>query len=117
MKSVLAICILLVAGMAGDAAASKQPDILLIMPDQMRGDCLSARGHPVVRTPHLDKLAREGALFRRAYTTCPSCIPSRRSLLTGQFPATSGVVGYKASPISAPTSPKLLAEACYSTVL
>src|SRR5215471_15285432 len=88
-------------------AAATRPDVLLIMPDQMRGDCLTARGHPVVHTPNLDKLAAEGALFRRAYATCPSCIPSRRSLLTGLFPATSGVVGYKASPISAPTLPKL----------
>ena len=99
------------------AQTNTQPDILLLMPDQMRGDCLSARGHPVVRTMHLDKLAREGALFRKAYATCPSCIPSRRSLLTGLFPSTSGVVGYKATPISSPTLPKLLSEAGYTTVL
>src|SRR5437016_3749483 len=69
---------------AGSAtAAAPAPDFLLIMPDQMRGDCLSVRGHPVVRTPHLDSLARDGALFRKAYTTCPSCIPARYSLLTG----------------------------------
>src|SRR5438874_10566889 len=115
MKSVLAICILLVAGMAGGAAAPKQPDILLIMPDQMRGDCMSARGHPVVRTPHLDKLAGEGALFRRAYTTCPSCIPARHSLLTGLFPSSSGVVGFKGKPITCPTLPKLLVDAGYTT--
>src|SRR2546421_4706809 len=117
MKAMLAICILLVAGMAGAASPAKQPDILLIMPDQMRGDCLSARGHPVVRTPHLDALAREGALFRRAYTTCPSCIPARHALLTGLFPATSGVVGFKARPITSPTLPKLLGDAGYTTVL
>src|SRR5438874_12032836 len=117
MKSVLAICILLVAGMAGGAAAPKQPDILLIMPDQMRGDCLLARGHPVVRTPHLDKLAREGALFRKAYTTCPSCIPARHSLLTGLFPATSGVVGFAGRPITSPTLPKLLGDVGYATAL
>jgi arylsulfatase A-like enzyme len=87
------------------------------MPDQMRGDCLSARGHPVVRTPHLDSLAKEGALFRRAYTTCPSCIPARYSLLTGLFPATSGVVGFKGKPITQPTLPKLLGEAGYTSVL
>ena len=55
-------------------APAQQPDILLLMPDQMRGDCLSVLGHPAVRTPHLDKLAEDGALFRRAYSTCPSCI-------------------------------------------
>jgi arylsulfatase len=98
-------------------AAAPQPDILLLMPDQMRGDCLSRLGHPAVRTPHLDKLAQEGALFRRAYSTCPSCIPARAALLTGLFPATSGVVGYAARPIPYPTFPKLLADAGYTTLL
>ena len=87
------------------------------MPDQMRGDCLSAVGHPVLRTPHLDKLAEGGALFRRAYSTCPSCIPARHALLTGLFPATTGVVGYAAKPITHPTMPKLLADAGYTTIL
>src|SRR5215470_5452679 len=73
---------------------SLKPDILLIMTDQFRGDCLSILGHLSVRTPQLDKLARQGALFRRAYSTCPSCIPARHSMLTGLFPATSGMVGY-----------------------
>jgi len=99
------------------AAAAPRPDILLIMPDQMRGDCLSILGHPAVHTPNLDRLAREGALFRRAYTTIPSCIPARRAFLTGLFPQTSGVVGYRAKPITEPTFPELLAKAGYRTVL
>ena len=99
------------------AGETAKPDILLVMPDQMRGDCLSIAGHPAVRTPHLDALAQQGALFRRAYSTCPSCIPARHSLLTGLFPATSGVVGYAARPIHSPTLPQLLAQAGYQTVL
>ena len=94
-----------------------RPDILLVMPDQMRGDCLSILGHAAVRTPHLDALAREGALFRRAYATVPSCIPARFALLTGLFPQTSGVVGFKTRPIASPTLPQLLAGAGYTTVL
>src|ERR1035441_3641000 len=82
---------LVIFGGPGARAAAPKPDILFLMPDQMRGDCLSLLGHPVVRTPNLDKLAQEGALFRRAYSTCPSCIPARHSLLTGLFPATSGL--------------------------
>lgn len=97
--------------------AAPRPDILLIMPDQMRGDCLSLLGHPVVRTPHLDDLARAGACFTRAYTTVPSCIPARHSLLTGLFPPTSGVVGFRSRPIRWPTLPQRLAEAGYATVL
>ncbi len=93
------------------------PDILLLMPDQMRGDCLSVLGHPVVRTPNLDALAKEGVLFRRAYSTVPSCIPARFALLTGLAPQTSGVVGFAAKPITTPTLPGMLAGAGYATVL
>ena len=91
--------------------------MLLIMPDQMRGDCLSILGHPAVRTPRLDQLARQGVLFRRAYTTVSSCIPARYALLTGLYPQTSGVVGFRAKPFSTPSLPELLAKAGYSTVL
>ena len=97
--------------------AGSPPDVLLIMPDQMRGDCMSARSPPVVRTPNLDRLARGGALFTSAYTTCPSCIPARYSLLTGLYPSTSGVVGFKGKPISSPTLPQLLTRAGYTTIL
>jgi len=114
--------LILIAGLAilGRLAASAEapkPDILFLMPDEMRGDCLSVLGHPAVHTPQLDKLAEEGAVFRRAYSTCPSCIPARHALLTGLFPATSGVVGYAATPITHPTMPKLLADAGYRTLL
>ncbi len=100
-----------------DGEKSAKPDILLIMPDQMRGDCLSILGHPAVRTPQLDQLAEQGALFRRAYATVASCIPARYALLTGLHPQTSGVVGFKAKPLSTPPLPELLAKAGYSTVL
>ena len=94
-----------------------KPDILLIMPDQMRGDCLSILGHPAVRTLTLDGLARHGVLFRRAYTPVASCIPARYALLTGLAPQTSGVVGFRAKPFSTPSLPELLVKAGYRTVL
>jgi len=99
------------------AWAAERPDILFLMPDQMRGDCLSILGHPVVRTPQLDELAKQGTLFRRAYSPVPSCIPARFALLTGMYPQTSGVVGYAARPITTPTLPGVLADAGYVTVL
>jgi arylsulfatase len=99
------------------AGPATQPDILLIMPDQMRGDCLSILGHPAVRTPHMDQLAKQGALFRRAYATVASCIPARYALLTGLYPQTSGVVGFRAKPFSTPPLPALLGKAGYATVL
>jgi len=97
--------------------AAQRPDILFLMPDQMRGDCLSILGHPVVRTPQLDELAKQGTLFRRAYSTVPSCIPARFALLTGMSPQTSGVVGFAAPPITTPTLPGVLSDAGYVTVL
>ena len=99
------------------AEAPTKPDLLLIMPDQMRGDCLSILGHPAVRTPQMDELAGKGVLFRRAYTTVASCIPARYALLTGLAPQTSGVVGFAAKPLSTPSLPGLLSKAGYSTVL
>lgn len=89
----------------------------MIMPDQFRGDSLSTVGNSLVRTPTLDALAKEGALFRRAYSTVPSCIPARFALLTGLAPQSSGVVGYAARPIKVPTLPGCLAGAGYSSVL
>ncbi len=99
------------------AEKAPRPDILLIMPDQMRGDCLSILGHSTVRTAQLDELARQGALFRRAYTTVASCIPARYALLTSLYPQTSGVVGFRAKPFSTQTLPELLGRAGYTTVL
>jgi arylsulfatase A-like enzyme len=60
-------------------------NVLLITADQMRADCLSAVGHPLVRTPHLDALAADGALFTSHYSQCAPCGPSRTSLLTGMY--------------------------------
>ena len=97
------------------AAPAAAPDILILMPDQFRGDAMSGVGHPAVRTPNLDALAAEGTLFRRAYSSVPSCIPARFALLTGQEPQTSGVVGYAARKITVPTLPATLAAAGYAT--
>ncbi|MCX7303843.1 MAG: alkaline phosphatase family protein [Hyphomicrobiales bacterium] len=65
-------------------ARTKQ-NILLITCDQWRGDCLSAAGHPVVRTPNSDALAREGVLFRRHYGGAAPCSPARACLYTGLY--------------------------------
>ena len=61
----------------------KQPNILLIMTDQLRGDCLGFARHPDVKTPYLDTLASRGISFDNAYSACPSCIAARAALHTG----------------------------------
>ncbi|WP_294122649.1 arylsulfatase [uncultured Collinsella sp.] len=77
------------------AHKEQRPNVLLIMCDQMRGDCLGIDGHPDVKTPYLDTLAAHGMLFENAYSACPSCIPARATLLTGKTPAGTGRVGYR----------------------
>ncbi|MBN1808646.1 MAG: arylsulfatase [Planctomycetes bacterium] len=71
------------------------PNIVYIFTDQMRGDCLSAAGHPVVKTPTLDELAYGGAVFTRAYSACPSCIAARACMWTGLSPNSVGRIGYR----------------------
>jgi len=72
-----------------------RPNIMLICVDQMRGDALSAAGHPVVKTPHLDELAGQGTRFARAYTATPTCVPARVAMFTGQSQERHGRTGYR----------------------
>ena len=74
-----------------------RPNILLITTDQQRGDCLGLdpEAPSCLQTANLDYIGRTGTFFRRGYAECPSCIPARRSLLTGTAPAANGAVGFK----------------------
>ncbi len=72
----------------------ERPNIMLIFPDQWRGDCLGAMEHTVVDTPFLDDMAGKGVTFTNAYTQCPSCIATRASLATGRTPNSTGFIGY-----------------------
>ncbi|MGD0144867.1 MAG: sulfatase-like hydrolase/transferase, partial [Rhizomicrobium sp.] len=64
---------------------TKPLNILFITADQWRAECLSILGHPMVKTPHLDALAREGVLFRNHFANAVPCGPSRTSLHTGMY--------------------------------
>ncbi|MEK3888596.1 arylsulfatase [Bacillus sp. FSL K6-3431] len=72
-----------------------KPNIVLMVVDQMRGDCMSILDHPVVDTPNIDQLARNGVLFSNAYSATPTCVPARAALLTGMSQAANGRVGYE----------------------
>ena len=63
---------------------NKIKNILFIMADQLRFDYLSCYGHPHLKTPHLDGLAKKGVLFESAYVQAPVCGPSRASYYTGR---------------------------------
>ena len=70
-----------------------KPNIVLFFPDQHRGDAMGCDGNPVVQTPNLDRLADNGVLFERCYTSSPLCMPARASLITGQPVNAHGVWG------------------------
>ena len=63
---------------------------VLFFPDEMRSESLGCYGHPIVRTPNIDRMAREGTLFEQNYTQHPVCMASRCALLTGWYPHVHG---------------------------
>jgi arylsulfatase len=83
------------AGAAGSAsvlrAAPSRPNILFIMVDEMRWDAMGCEKHPIVRTPNLDRLARQGVRFASTYTVSPVCSPARASAFTGRYAHVHGV--------------------------
>ncbi len=87
------------------------------MTDQQRGDCIGIDGHPAVQTPNIDALGASGYHFRRAYSTCPVCIPARRSLMTGRKPAGHGVFMNYNTRLDGPTLPGLLSDSGYQSHL
>lgn len=69
----------------------KRPNVLFIAIDDLNDWTGCLGGHPQAKTPNLDRLAKKGVLFTRAYCSAPSCNPSRASMLSGVRPSTSGV--------------------------
>ena len=95
---------------------NRRPNILWICTDQQRYDTIAALGHRHVSTPCLDKLAREGLAFERAYCQSPVCTPSRASFLTGMYPSSIQVNrnGNPTFPDFPPLISKLLADDGYT---
>ena len=69
-----------------------QPNFLFIMCDQLRWDYLSCYGHPYLHTPNIDRLARDGVAFDRAYCQAALCGPSRASFYTGRYMSSHGAM-------------------------
>ncbi len=70
---------------------TSRPNILFITCDQWRGDSLGAVGHPVLKTPNIDALARQGVLFRKHYAGSAPCAPARACIYTGLYQMTNRV--------------------------
>ena len=94
-----------------------QPNVLMIVCDQMVARLMGAYSHPVSKTPNLSRLAKEGVRFDSAYTSCPICVPARSSLLTGQYVSRTGCFDNAAMfPADQPTLAHYLSIAGYDTV-
>ncbi len=83
-------------GMVYAASASPQPrpNILYLMTDQHRSDCLGCAANKIIQTPNLDSIAADGVRFSSAYSSTPSCTPARAAILTGLSPWHHGMIGY-----------------------
>ena len=95
-----------------------RPNILFIMTDQQRYDCVGANGNRIIKTPHLDALAEEAANFSHAFVQAPVCVPARASFFTGRYAhAHRNRVNY--TPIDTRTVmlPARLRDAGYGTAL
>jgi arylsulfatase A len=98
-----------------------KPNVLIILCDDLGYGDLGCYGHPTIRTPNLDRLARQGVLFTQCYAAAPVCSPSRAGLLTGRCPTRSGVYSWIAAdnpmhlPANEVTLAALLRQAGYRT--
>lgn len=75
-----------------DVTTPKRPNVLFVICDQLRADFVGFAGNSVVRTPNIDKIARGGTVFDRAYVSNPVCMPNRSTIMTGRMPSAHGVV-------------------------
>jgi arylsulfatase A-like enzyme len=70
----------------------KRPNFIVILVDDLRYDEFGAGGHPYMKTPHIDRIAEEGALFERVFHTTPICSPNRASIMSGQYASRHGII-------------------------
>ena len=97
-------------------AGGGRPNILIVMPDELRADALGCAGHPVFRTPHIDRLAREGVRMTNVYCTSPLCMPARASMISGTYPHNHHIQDNKGHlPVEDETYARLAQQAGYYT--
>lgn len=119
LQVTLAVMLLTLAAISwAQPQRPSRPNIIFIIVDDLRWDDLGIAGHPFIKTPHIDRIGREGALFRNAFMTTPLCSPSRASFLTGQYAYTHGItdnVDRSAASHKLTTFPLLLQREGYAT--
>lgn len=90
----LIVAVVVLAAVAATSAEGRPPNIVLILTDNQGAWTLGCYGNPDIRTPNIDRLAREGTLFERCFSSNAVCSPTRATLLTGLIPSQHGVHSY-----------------------
>jgi len=113
MRTFLAVAVLLLA--VRPATAAERPNFVIMMTDDQRADSMSCAGNKILKTPNMDRIAREGVRFTNMFVTNSLCAPSRATLLSGLYSHSHGVIDNKDRPIAKDQTllPDLLREAGY----
>lgn len=99
-----------------DHSPSRQPNVLVVLCDDLRWDAMGCAGHPHVKTPNIDRLASEGLFFENAFCTTSLCSPSRASILSGLYAHGHGVTNnFTDYPANLDSFPRRLQGAGYET--
>jgi len=117
--AILVLAALLLAPQTATIAAeTARPNILFIMVDEMKWNVMGCANHPIVKTPNLDRLAREGTRFATAYTVAPICTASRYSFFTSRYAHVHGAVDNSTPPREPPLLlPAILKHHGYQTAI
>ena len=122
MKQTLILLLIVASALALRPVAHRQtttaPNIIFLLADDQRWDAMGVAGNLTIKTPNLDRLAREGFYFRRSYVTTPICAISRATILSGQYARRHGIVDFAGTfsdSAMAQTYPILLRKAGYRT--
>lgn len=111
----LILSLIALAAVASPAFAADRPNLVVMMTDDQRADYMSCAGHPFLKTPNMDRIAKEGVRFTNMFVTNALCAPSRATLMTGQYSHANGVrdnMGTKLDP-NAPWLPDELRKLGY----
>jgi arylsulfatase A-like enzyme len=127
VRRVLFACAIVLAVLWPNLATAmeRQPNIVFIISDDHRWDCIGAAGNPLVHTPAIDRMAREGVYFREGTVVIPQCSPMRAQLMTGRLPHQNGWYSNQTQRedakgpkgLKGPFLPQVMREAGYQTVL
>lgn len=106
----------LICALVATTRAADRPNVVFILTDDQRADALGLAGHPHLKTPHIDRLGREGLYFKNSFCTTSLCSPSRASILSGLYAHAHGVTNnFTEFPAELPSFPQRLQKAGWQT--